>query len=537
MLARSCAVISLSFLSSLACKTISPQSQLRSQSSSYCESLGLSSQPFQPSSSSPGLGTIAPDFELPTTEGVFQFSREFSGCDSYLIVQDIPEQVKEYRTSLWQSDVPALIAALPRNTHVFFVSVASEEGVRKRSLQQLQSGLDAAYQTMNAEQQAHWRKHLHIVPESVTALKGWVGDMLRNPGWGIGVDRQQRIRYVGSYGDPDRYLVQKDDFGVNLAMLANEAIYYNYEAQREETLARYETKVIPVFRGEVAAEHKPDSIVYADVVLPSPEELSAYDSLELDLTAACPGGEELGACPAWDEALVLYLCQPDKPELCDREFGRWISTYHRLGRWVHDVSPFLPLLKAGGKHRFGFKAGQPYEIHLSLRFGKKGLKERPVQTMVMFQEGFGANFGADYNSKRAPFRQMIPATAKRVELVSVITGHGMQEPGNCAEFCDTTHRFWVNGKSFERSFAIAGSDRGCEGQVASGTVPNQYGTWWYGRSGWCPGRQVDMHRQDVTSMMVLGKENEIRYEGLYRGAVYPGQGAGFLLSAALVIYE
>ena len=39
----------------------------------------------------------------------------------------------------------------------------------------------------------------------------------------------------------------------------------------------------------------------------------------------------------------------------------------------------------------------------------------------------------------------LPADAVRVELVSVISGHGGATPGNCAEFCNTTHHYFVNG--------------------------------------------------------------------------------------------
>ena len=37
--------------------------------------------------------------------------------------------------------------------------------------------------------------------------------------------------------------------------------------------------------------------------------------------------------------------------MCDYEVGHWITSYHREGRWVHDVSGILPIFAAGGKIR------------------------------------------------------------------------------------------------------------------------------------------------------------------------------------------
>jgi len=72
-------------------------------------------------------------------------------------------------------------------------------------------------------------------------------------------------------------------------------------------------------------------------------------------------------------------------------------------------------------------------------------------------------------------------------------------------------------------------------EVDQGTVPNQYGTWWYGRSGWCPGREVPLVSQDVTSLVHLGQQNEFRYEGLFEGQAFPGAGAEIRVSSWVVV--
>jgi len=102
----------------------------------------------------------------------------------------------------------------------------------------------------------------------------------------------------------------------------------------------------------------------------------------------------------------------------------------------------------------------------------------------------------------------------------VLSGHGMSQPGNCAEFCNTDHHFLVNGTDNVRNFPGAGAMLGCMGQIEEGTVPNQYGTWWYGRGGWCPGKQVDMVMLDVTSQVTPGTDAKFEYQGFYKGQPY-----------------
>ena len=44
-----------------------------------------------------------------------------------------------------------------------------------------------------------------------------------------------------------------------------------------------------------------------------------------------------------------------------------------------------------------------------------------------------------------------------------------------------------------------GKNDGCIAEDARGMVPNQSGTWWLGRGGWCPGEQVEPWIVDVTA--------------------------------------
>ena len=496
----------------------------------YCEKLELPERPFVQAESSTALYATATDFTLPTLVGDFHFEEEYSGCDTYLFIQDAPRQTVDEWTwdiGLWERDVDVLLERLPDNAHLFFLSVEQSEQVVLERIQAIRETIELQLFWMEEEKQQALRERIHYVTESVRSVQGWLGTSLRNPAWGVGIDRFQRIRYIGSYGDPQRYDSAVGWFAPNLSMAANEGVYYNFEAAREQRLETQDATVITLWDGEQLSGGRG----YVEVELPDAQTMAGFDTAELDLYLGCVGAGEFGDCPAWDYIVDLYLCDADDPEICSTEFGRWITTYHREGRWVHDVSGLLPLIAQGGTRKFGFSTQQPYEVELSLRLFNSGKRARPEQAIWLFS---GGGFGLDYNDKYDPVEVEVPLDAAKVELAVAITGHGMSEPGNCAEFCDTTHHFLVNGTERVVNFPEIGNNHGCLEQVSEGTVPNQYGTWWYGRSGWCPGKEVSLRMIDVTDLIVKGETNSFDYEGYFQGAPYPG-GASIVLSSWVVI--
>ena len=113
-------------------------------------------------------------------------------------------------------------------------------------------------------------------------------------------------------------------------------------------------------------------------------------------------------------------------------------------------------------------------------------------------------FNPDYDNNRPPTAFSVPENATKVEFVTYITGHGWGSAGcfNCAEFCNSKHMFEVNGGvfEFERAHPNASDNNYCMelSTIAQGVIPNQYGTWGYGRAGWCPGQDVDPYITDIT---------------------------------------
>ncbi|KAK3541163.1 hypothetical protein QTP86_016245 [Hemibagrus guttatus] len=124
-----------------------------------------------------------------------------------------------------------------------------------------------------------------------------------------------------------------------------------------------------------------------------------------------------------------------------------------------------------------------------------------------------------------------------VELYAVITGHGSDE-NNCGEFCVTSHFFLVNGiHNNSLTFDSADLPLGCAMRVGEGAVPNEHGTWLYGRAGWCDGLQVDPWRVDLTPQLDLSASNTILYFGLYEGRnPSPTRDPGYIIMYSYLIF-
>ncbi len=492
-----------------------------------CDALGMPSIPFVDATASPILYETAADITLNTTDGAWNLKTEWSGCDVYLFVPDDPKQNQGLPYATWskKKDNKTLIDTMPLNTQIFFLSSEMGTDSRQAALDAMKADVDAQLDTYDADTKAWKSRHIHYVTDKTTKADGWLGEALTSPGVGAGIDRMQRVREIGSMADPTRYDSSISWFDSNIVMVANEAVYYNFEAARQEKLDAEDATIVPAWQSQE---------VYGsadiDITLPDAATMATFDTLELDMTKLCVGDGEYGACPAWDYLDYVYLCDAADNTVCNTELGRWITTYWREGRWVTDVSPLLGLLKDGGTRRLRIQNSNDYVTTLNLRLSDSGTEtDHPSEAQVIYTGGY---VSATFND-RDPLSIDVPADVSRVALGVVMTGHG--NPG-CMEFCGTEHTFNVNGTDNVFSFPITDQSYGCMDQIGEGTVPNQYGTWWYGRDGWCPGKQVDMEVTDITDQVLFGQTNTFNYTFANLDGTLD-DGGNIVLNAWLIYYR
>jgi hypothetical protein len=507
--------------------------------SAICDLLGLPVAAFAPGGTGTHRGEVAGDFTLPLVGGgAFTLSERWSGCETYVFVPDTYRISDLDATSLWTDDVALLVATSPRNAHYLFVSRQATDAEADAATAAMARHIVDQLATLEPADAAHWRERLHVVAGRAATLGGWLQPLLTTGLGRIGlvIDRGQRLRGVGMLADVTQYDQALADAGKwpwrnSLSYAAYEAQWSDARAARDARLAADGATVVPVWEGETIGEY-----AETDVTLPSAAELEAFDTLEIEVRMECPDAEalELGNCGAWDYIAALTVTTGAG----NQELARFITSYHRETHWVVDATPLIPLLAAGGSQHFRWDASpswnpQPAVTTIRLRFSNRAVGVRPTAATFLWA---GGAFDASYDAARTPIDVAIPASAARVELVAVITGHG-SEANQCAEFCNHQHEFKLGGGTYLAQFPVAGRTQGCMARIADGMTPNQGGTWWYGRGGWCPGLEVDPWIVDVTADVTPGATATVQYRGLYGGAP-PTTGRGTIdLASWLVVYE
>lgn len=505
--------------------------------------------PFAAAPYGTGVKDVAGPFSVNTTDGVFSFEAQWTGDESHVFLAHSTAS-----SALFTNSIGPLLDASPRNVHYFF----SWRGAKPAAFDGVVAGWR---QAINARaDREHWLTHVHFLTSSLDGVPGWVGQMMAyrwsssfdagspwyrnvNGPVGFAIDRQQRIRELGMLGT-----VQTDE----LVYLANEVKGFEYERALTRRLAAEQGVTVVTLADKKTVHDTLD----VDVTIPT---LAGYDTLEADLALECPGHLH-GNCGAWDYLSHLWLCDSPVAEpdggtswTCDQELARWITAYWSETRHVTDISQQLAALAPGQRHLRFWASGQfddgtgtgqgsayrptDYLVTLKLRFSNRAKGARPVELIPLWR---GGDWNDGYNATKQPLDVAVPADAKKVELAFIVTGHGGVAGTNCAEFCDHQHRFTVNGAPFAKTFPEAQSFSGCAERVDEGVTPNQFGTWYYGRGGWCPGHDVPPVVFDVTSSVTKGANNTLTYSTTYNNApLTAGQGAqgNIVLSSWLVIWK
>lgn len=516
-----------------------------------CDELGLARTPFRTSGTGDQFGDVAGDFTVTLRDGsTWSLETQWSGCESYVFFVHFPGLTDE----IIRSNPDYLFREGPRNVRYFFLSDDEDAAARAALMEELATNLEEGFQLGldDEAQRAFWRARFHFVTDRATEIDGSVGSMLRTYlAWAttpesrvdlgdrgvagapapivVGIDRAQTW-------DPADSLSPSVGAAPMLGMAAFLGHFYEYRAALESRLASEEATVVTLID-----ERTTGRVFTREVTLPDATAMAAFDTLEVDVEITCDEGNPF-ACSEWDRIADVQLCV-DGPTCTDRrEIARWITPYWRRGRqhYLIDATPLLALLRDGGAQTFFVELGPDWEratewiarVELRLRTVGGGAP-RASGGALAFR---GGAFDAAYNV-RDPFRFTPPAGATRVELVTILSGHGQTAGDNCAEWCDHQHTFSVNGTALP---AIAhdgppiGSPRGCAAHARDGAIPGQWGNWAQSRAYWCPGLPVPAQRTDITSLVTLGSENQLTYAGSFLGG--EPRGGDIALSAYVIWY-
>lgn len=514
-----------------------------------CDELGLPRVVMR-SGTGDSLGEVAGDFTVQTTTGEpWTLSEHWSGCESYVFFVHFPRVTD----ALFRTSQDLLFTEGPRNVRYFFLSDAADPAARQATMDALAADLEAGFdfRGLDEESRAFWRERFHYVTDRATEVEGSPGDYLRAYlAWARTPAATVDLGDRGRAGAPapvvfaiDR--AQELDGGASLApsvaaasrlgMGAFLGHFYNYRGTLEARLAAETATVVSLVDETTTAR-----TFVREVTLPDDVAMRAFDTLEIDIAITCESQNPFG-CSEWDRIGDVQLCTDGAPCTERLELARWITPYWRPGRQhlLIDATPLLPLVAVGRPQTFFVELGpdweRPTEWHaqVSLRLRTRGDVPRPAGAVLAFR---GGAFDASYNT-RPPFTFAVPAEATRVELVTILSGHGQTSGDNCAEWCDHRHAFALNGTPLEvirHEMPPIGSDRGCAAHAADGVIPGQWGNWAQQRAYWCPGLAVPARRDDVTAQAHVGGDNTLTYAGHF-GTGAP-RGGDIALSAYVVWY-
>ncbi len=199
--------------------------------------------------------------------------------------------------------------------------------------------------------------------------------------------------------------------------------------------------------------------------------------------------------------LAYYDFYSYKPQVITYELSRFITPYGNnlsLGNgftWTYDVSDYRTLLADS----VNLSAGNWQEL-MDMKFiFIKGIPPRNILGIQNLRTGnFDYGVAADpIDNHLLPVSAMIPANAAMARWKSRVTGHGMDSPENCAEFCPKYHYYKVD--NVQRYSKLVWRDN-----CSLNPVYPQGGTWVYERSNWCPGAEVWTYDFEISNWITPG---------------------------------
>ena len=430
---------------------------------------------------------------------------------------------------VWDSSVKDLLERSPNNVHYFF---ASYDSTYSNDVSSMESRVNTALNQMPLNQQEidDWNSRLHFITQSPSSFSGALGDRIQSSSnfW-IGIDCMQRWKEI-------QYLHDPVDSDWLMKHIANEALSYKYELDLNKSISSLGADEVLLWQNyRHSGGWGSGANSYIDANFSSLGNITLYDSFGILMYHWCTDHSS-SECNAWDRTARMYVCDVGDNSTCDSEMARWITTYRREGLWFTDLSPYMWMLNSQENFRFRYQSNEGVWMDAKFLFWNSSIPDVPMNGSYLWS-------GKQFN-ERDSFEFTIPQGVSRIKIAALITGHGSATTSeNCAEFCNHQHEWNINGQTHMKHHPTAGTTYGCADQVLQGVSPNQGGTWWYGRAGWCPGMDVKLYVLDITANLVIGLNN-LSYRGLYNGAdyspTYTGQGdynPEIIMSSWIIYYR
>ena len=231
-----------------------------------------------------------------------------------------------------------------------------------------------------------------------------------------------------------------------------------------------------------------------------------YQRMYCELSMRCPDGLK---CGEWDYLNYIYLGKRrgKHNDSLGWEIMRFITPYgfsFNSGwdhTWRFDITDFQSLFRDSVEiwyRHTGYEAKNDRGWIINLKFVMvEGPELRPVQNISrIMQKSIPYGNDSIFDARTEPFTWSPTAGTKYSRIKIIQTGHGMDQPSNCAEFCPRQRFLYIDSQCVDTSW-VWREDCGAN------PVYPQAGTWIYDRANWCPGQNVEEYHYDFIASDTL----------------------------------
>ena len=487
-----------------------------------CEALGFDIKPFDDSATEFGIDELVPDANFETLRGPYSLSQDWTGCDATVLIP--------YQGAFDGQSIEALIDDADPNTRYIIYSMAVDE-VAVEQVNGIAARVESHLEALGPDAVEQWSVRFRYVSQSGTSVPLLAYLDTQGPGADFfGIDQYQRLRNGGS----GAVLTGDGSWTAQISHGRYAARYYNYEARLDQRFAAQEAdlgdglEIVTIIESSWENETSTNAAELTGVVtvgFPSAEEMARFDHAEIVVVEDCGDFPGDAVNCSGERGILVSLCEgvPD----CMTETGavetffKIISGYATGGRWTQDVSHILPHLRAGGDipMRVNWVGAENGDLHANIQIRLYDLEDdesedpRDAVHLALFA---GSRFDEAYSERLPHYRFTPPPGTTRVTMKTHATGHGGGGNGTCAEFCTLGQHVHINGQTFDHDW-VQMSSWDCAARVDQGVTPNQWGTWYFDRSNWCPGWTAEVWEIDITDVVDLDGPNEIQWSGSYQG--------------------
>jgi len=251
---------------------------------------------------------------------------------------------------------------------------------------------------------------------------------------------------------------------------------------------------------------------------------------------ACP---DTMRCADWDYSDRISILRQGgiHGNLQNYEIGRMLTPYGgAFGKnwhfeWEVEVTDFSLLLRDSVEINYNHSGYEPANDRgWAITIDFEIIKGKPAAEAISIRKIYDDHF--EYGDSLKPItRKLIPVSftadegASFARLRVIQTGHGMDEPDGCGEFCKKTREIWYDGQMAD--------SRAIWKKCGENPLYPQAGTWIYDRAGWCPG---DLVQPDIYDIAVIpGSAHTLVFK--MQSYVSPKPSANEVISAYLVQYK